>query len=91
MGMPNGNFTANAIWLIPLGDIPEAVAICRFIPAWVTTNGTVTFTNVPVGDYYVALMPTNTELSHERMTECAKTAATVGLRAGEKATVAVKR
>ena len=63
----------------------------RFIFAWLTANGTATFPPVPTGEYYVSLMPTNSDLSPERMAEWAKTAATVRLRAGEKATVAVRR
>ncbi len=63
----------------------------RFTFAWVTANGTATFPNVPAGDYHVALMAANSDLSPERMAEWAKGAATVRLRPGEKTTVAVRR
>jgi len=64
----------------------------RFAFAWVTANGTVTFPSVPAGEYYLALLPTADALiPAERMAEWAKGAATVRLKPGEKATVAVKR
>ncbi|MBK9242288.1 MAG: carboxypeptidase regulatory-like domain-containing protein [Acidobacteria bacterium] len=63
----------------------------RFTSGWLTASGTVTFPSVPPGDYYVSLMPTDSEPSPERMTEWAKSAAVVRLRPGEKASVTVKR
>jgi hypothetical protein len=63
----------------------------RFTFAWLAADGTVTFPAVPAGEYYVALMSANSELSPERMADWARTAATVRLRPGEKAKVAVRR
>ena len=51
MGMPNGNFTANAIRLIPLGDIPEAVAITQLVPMLVQPDGRFDFAGVAPGQY----------------------------------------
>lgn len=51
MGMANGGFTANAIRLIPLGDIPEAVAITQLVPILVQPDGRFDFAGVAPGQY----------------------------------------
>jgi hypothetical protein len=67
-------------------------ALGRFATNGVNWLGTASFANLPAGEYYVLeLAPEDGPMSPERMAEWAKRATTVRLRAGEKATVALRR
>lgn len=51
LGAPNNSLNANAVRLIPTGDIPEAVAITQLMPMLVQPDGRFDFAGVAPGQY----------------------------------------
>jgi len=51
LGAPNNSFTAGALRLVPIGDIPEAAAITQVVPMLVQPDGRFDFAGVAPGQY----------------------------------------